>query len=56
MLSARPIALGCMRLSTAPDRDEAGALAVIHAALDGGAALLDTADAYCRDDADRGHN
>ena len=45
-----------MRLSTASDRDEANALAVIHAALDAGATLLDTADAYCRDDGERGHN
>ena len=40
------IALGCMRLSTEGDRDDARSLAVIHAALDAGIALLDTADAY----------
>jgi len=34
-----------MRLSTAADRDEARGIAVIRAALDGGATLLDTADA-----------
>jgi aryl-alcohol dehydrogenase-like predicted oxidoreductase/predicted kinase/histidinol phosphatase-like enzyme len=45
-----------MRLSTAVDRDEARAVAVIHAALDVGATFLDTADAYCHDDADVGHN
>ena len=45
-----------MRLSTAPDRDEANGVAVIHAALDAGVTLLDTADAYCRDDSERGHN
>ena len=45
-----------MRLSTAPDRDEERAVAVIHAALDAGATLLDTADAYCRDETDVGHN
>ena len=52
----RTIGLGCMRLSTAADRDEARSLAVIHAALDAGATLLDTADAYCHDEADFGHN
>ncbi|MBC8068968.1 MAG: aldo/keto reductase, partial [Deltaproteobacteria bacterium] len=50
------LAIGCMRLSTAPQRDEAGATAVIHAALDSGVRLLDTADAYCHDERDVGHN
>lgn len=48
--------LGCMRLSTEPDRDEARAIAVLHAALDAGIEFLDTADAYCWDDDERGHN
>ena len=50
------IGLGCMRLSTAPDRDEATSIAVIHAALDAGLTLLDTAGAYCWTDDERGHN
>jgi aryl-alcohol dehydrogenase-like predicted oxidoreductase/predicted kinase len=50
------IGLGCMRLSTVAPRDEDDAIAVIHAALDAGATLLDTADAYCLDDDDTGHN
>jgi aryl-alcohol dehydrogenase-like predicted oxidoreductase/histidinol phosphatase-like enzyme len=50
------IGLGCMRLSTAADRDDERGVAVIRAALDAGATLLDTADAYCLDDRDRGHN
>lgn len=50
------IGLGCMRLSTAPDRDEANGIAVLHAAFDAGLALLDTADAYGWDDTERGHN
>ena len=50
------IGLGCMRLSTAPDRDEERAVAVMRAALDAGATLLDTADAYCHDERDVGHN
>ena len=45
-----------MRLSTAPDRDHVRSTAVIHAALDAGATLLDTADAYCRDGDETGHN
>lgn len=45
-----------MRLSTEPDRDEARALAVLHAAFDAGLSFLDTADAYCWDAADTGHN
>ena len=47
MTDNRPLALGCMRLSTEPDRDEAAAIVVLHAALDAGVTLLDTADAYC---------
>jgi aryl-alcohol dehydrogenase-like predicted oxidoreductase len=50
------IGLGCMRLATAPDRDDERGVAVIHAALDAGATLLDTADAYCLDERDTGHN
>ncbi len=50
------IGLGCMRLSTAADRDPERAIAVIHAALDAGVTLLDTADAYAHDDTEIGHN
>ena len=52
----RPLAVGCMRLSTEPDRDQARALATLHAAFDAGVTLLDTADAYCLDPAETGHN
>ena len=45
MTDARLLALGCMRLSTDPDRDETAAIAVLHAALDAGVTLLDTAHA-----------
>ena len=45
-----------MRLSTAADREDERGIAVIRAALDAGATLLDTADAYCLDDRDTGHN
>jgi aryl-alcohol dehydrogenase-like predicted oxidoreductase/histidinol phosphatase-like enzyme/predicted kinase len=50
------IGMGCMRLSTAADRDEARGIAVIHAALDAGVRLFDTADAYAHDASDLGHN
>jgi aryl-alcohol dehydrogenase-like predicted oxidoreductase len=45
-----------MRLSTEKDRNDARAIEVLHAALDGGVTFLDTADAYCLDDSDTGHN
>src|SRR5690348_14227012 len=50
------IGLGCMRLSTEKGRDEEGAVATIHAALDAGATVFDTAHAYALDDGGRGHN
>jgi len=50
------LAMGCMRLSTERNRDDARSIEVIHAALDAGVTLLDTADAYCLDDSDTGHN
>jgi aryl-alcohol dehydrogenase-like predicted oxidoreductase/histidinol phosphatase-like enzyme len=50
------IGLGCMRLSTRADRDDEQSIAVIRAALDTGATLLDTSDAYCLDDTETGHN
>jgi aryl-alcohol dehydrogenase-like predicted oxidoreductase/histidinol phosphatase-like enzyme/predicted kinase len=56
IMPVRPVAMGCMRLSTVRDRDENAAIAVLHAALDAGVTLLDTADAYCWDDSERGHN
>jgi aryl-alcohol dehydrogenase-like predicted oxidoreductase/histidinol phosphatase-like enzyme len=45
-----------MRLSTLPDRDDERGIAVLHAALDAGATVLDTADAYGLDESDVGHN
>src|SRR5690349_21048956 len=50
------IGLGCMRLYTAPDRDDARAVRVIHAALDAGVRLVDTAKVYCHDETEIGHN
>ncbi|RBY88310.1 aldo/keto reductase [Blastococcus sp. TF02A-26] len=51
------IGLGAMPLSTKSDRpspDEAEA--VVHAALDAGVTLIDTADAYAADEGEFGHN
>jgi aryl-alcohol dehydrogenase-like predicted oxidoreductase len=51
------IGLGAMPLSTKdgrPSREEA--IGVVHAALDAGVTLIDTADAYSRDEAEFGHN
>jgi aryl-alcohol dehydrogenase-like predicted oxidoreductase/predicted kinase len=45
-----------MRLSTDPERDEARGIELLHAAFDSGVTFLDTADAYCLNDDDTGHN
>ena len=51
------IGLGAMPLSTKDDRpSREEAIGVVHAALDAGVTLVDTADAYARDEAEFGHN
>jgi aryl-alcohol dehydrogenase-like predicted oxidoreductase len=50
------VGLGAMPLSLEGRPSEDEAVAVIHAALDAGTTLIDTADVYCLDDDDRGHN
>ncbi len=50
------IGLGAMPMSMAPLVDEAQAIRTIHAALDAGVNLIDTADAYCLDGTQVGHN
>jgi aryl-alcohol dehydrogenase-like predicted oxidoreductase len=50
-----PIGLGEMPLSLEGRPDEARAIRTIHAALDAGVNLIDTADAYSRDEHDVGH-
>ncbi len=51
------IGLGAMPLSTKEDRPSpADAEATVHAALDAGVTLIDTADAYSRDESEFGHN
>ena len=54
-LQVSAIGLGEMPLSLAGRPDEAQAVRTIHAALDAGVTLIDTADAYCRDQSDFGH-
>jgi len=54
---AFPIGWGVMPLSTRSTRpDQDGALAVFKAALDAGVDFWDTADSYCLDDTETGHN
>jgi aryl-alcohol dehydrogenase-like predicted oxidoreductase len=50
------IGLGGMPLSLKGRPPAEQAIATIHAALDAGITLIDTADAYCENDADTGHN
>lgn len=50
------VGLGAMPLSCAGRPGRATAVKVVHAALDAGMRLFDTADVYCLDDADLGHN
>jgi len=56
-MTVSAIGLGAMPLSTKQDRPSpAEAEAVVHAALDAGVTLIDTADAYSWDEAEFGHN
>ncbi len=51
------IGLGAMPLSTKSDRPAPeDAIGVVHAALDAGVTLIDTADAYAHDESEFGHN
>ncbi len=50
------IGLGAMPLSLSDRPSESDAICVIHKALDLGVTLIDTADAYCRDESDKHHN
>ncbi len=56
-ISVSAIGLGAMPLSVTAGRPSPEAAeAVVHAALDAGVTLIDTADAYCLDDSEVGHN
>ncbi len=50
------VGFGGMPLSLSGRPPESQAISVIHAALDAGMTLIDTADVYCLDDNDIGHN
>jgi aryl-alcohol dehydrogenase-like predicted oxidoreductase len=50
------IGYGGMHVSIAGRPPEADSVKAIHAALDSGMTLIDTADAYCLDASDTGHN
>lgn len=53
----RAIGLGGMPMSTRSDRPcEADAIKTLHAAFAAGTDFVDTADVYCLDDSDLGHN
>lgn len=54
--SVSAIGLGGMPMSIEGRPDEARAMRTIHAALDAGVTLIDTADSYHRDPTDVGHN
>ncbi len=55
-LQVSQIGLGGMPLSIAGRPGRAEAIKVIHAALRAGVTLIDTADVYCLDQSDIGHN
>jgi aryl-alcohol dehydrogenase-like predicted oxidoreductase len=55
-MSVSAIGFGAMPLSIAGRPTEAEARRVIHAALESGMTLIDTADVYCLDHRDIGHN
>ncbi|BAU15283.1 NADP-dependent oxidoreductase domain protein [Leptolyngbya sp. NIES-3755] len=51
-----PIGLGGMPMSLRDRPSEDQSIATIHKALELGVTLIDTADAYCRDESDKHHN
>ena len=55
-LAVSAVGLGGMYLSIDGRPAESDAVRTIHAALDAGVTLVDTADVYCLDDGDIGHN
>jgi aryl-alcohol dehydrogenase-like predicted oxidoreductase len=57
LIQVGAVGLGAMPLSSKEDRPSpADAEAVVHAALDAGVTLIDTADAYAHDESEVGHN
>jgi aryl-alcohol dehydrogenase-like predicted oxidoreductase len=56
MIALPRIGFGGMPLSIQGRPDEATAKRVLHAAIDAGMTFIDTADVYCLDDSEIGHN
>ncbi len=55
-LTISAIGLGAMPMSLSTRPPEAQAIQTIHRALDLGVSFIDTADSYCRDEADKHHS
>jgi aryl-alcohol dehydrogenase-like predicted oxidoreductase len=55
-LTVSAVGLGCMYLSIRERPSEDDAVRTLHAALEAGVTLLDTADVYCLDHSDIGHS
>lgn len=55
-LDVSAVGFGGMPLSLAARPPESRSISVIHAALEAGVTLIDTADVYCLNDGDIGHN
>lgn len=55
-LEVGEIGMGCMPISVQGRPSEEQGIEAIHAALDQGITLFDTADSYCLDDSETGHN
>lgn len=51
-----PVGLGAMPMSVVSDRNEGDAIRVLHTAWEAGIQFVDTANVYCLDEADIGHN
>lgn len=55
-LTVGAVGMGCMYLSISDRPSEVDAVRTIHAAIEAGVTLLDTADVYCLDHQDIGHS
>jgi aryl-alcohol dehydrogenase-like predicted oxidoreductase len=55
-LTVSAVGLGCMYMSVTGRPGEADSVKTMHAAIDAGVTLFDTADVYCLDHRDIGHN
>ena len=55
-LKVGAVGMGCMYISIRDRPGEDDSVRTLHAALDAGVTLLDTADVYCLDDRDIGHS